>query len=103
VSFLSELRYWFFPRTNSHPNIGMLGDLDDVELLEEVEKHFGIRFSDQEAEQVRTVGAFFELCLSKAAVKDRPTAWAEYATILAAYGTVPAEQIDPSMQFFAYV
>jgi hypothetical protein len=103
MSFLSELRYWFFPRKNPHPNIGMLGDLDDVEVLQDVEKHFGIRFSDQEAEQLRTVGDFFEQCIAKASGADRETAWTEFTTILAAYGTVPAGKIDPAMEFFANV
>jgi len=36
--------------------------LDSVELVMEVEEHFGIRFSDTQAERIRTVGDLVELC-----------------------------------------
>jgi hypothetical protein len=103
MSVLSSLRRWFFPRVNPHPNIGMIGDMDDVELLAEVERHFGIAFGDEEASELRTVGDFFEACIAKMTGQDRESAWAEFTTILAAYGEISAEKIDPTMEFFGYV
>lgn len=39
--------------------------LDAVELLSEVEETFGITITDQEAQDVRTVGQFYDLILAK--------------------------------------
>jgi len=36
--------------------------LDSVELVMAVEDHFGVRFSDTQAEKIRTVGDLVELC-----------------------------------------
>jgi hypothetical protein len=98
-----ELRYWFFPQKNPRPNIGMFGDGDDVELLQEVEKSYGICFSDEEAEKMRTVGDFYECAVSKASVQGREIKWVEFARVLASYGTVSAAEIDPAMEFFVNV
>jgi hypothetical protein len=103
VNLWRELRWWFFPQKNPRPNIGMFGDLDDVELLQEVEKSYGINFSDQEAEKMRTVGDFYQLAVAKAGVQGGEITWTEFARILASYGTVSAEDIDPGMEFFINV
>lgn len=42
-------------------SLGLAGDLDDVELIEDVEGAFGFRFSDEEVERCSTVGHLFEL------------------------------------------
>ena len=42
-------------------SLGLAGDLDDVELIEDVEEAFGIRFADCDLQQCRTVGDLFEL------------------------------------------
>ena len=46
-------------------SVGLVGDLDDVELLEEFEKVFDVKFSVYEAEQIVTLGDSFELLCSK--------------------------------------
>lgn len=42
-------------------SLGLQGDLDDVELIEDVEEAFGLRFWDAELTRCRTVGDLFEL------------------------------------------
>jgi hypothetical protein len=42
-------------------SLGLVGDLDDVELIEDVEEAFGVRFADHELERCHTVGDLFEL------------------------------------------
>jgi hypothetical protein len=45
--------------------LGLVGDLDDVELVELVERAFDITFSPREMEQILTVGEFYDLLLTK--------------------------------------
>ena len=42
-------------------SLDLAGDLDDVELIEDVEEAFGFRFSDDELKRCRTVGDLFSL------------------------------------------
>ena len=42
-------------------SLGLAGDLDDVELIQDVEAAFGIRLADDEIERCSTVGQLFEL------------------------------------------
>ena len=42
-------------------SLGLSGDLDDVELIEDIEKAFGMRLSDQDLQHCRTVGDIFAL------------------------------------------
>lgn len=42
-------------------SLGLAGDLDDVELIQDVEAAFGVRLADDEIEQCSTVGQLFEL------------------------------------------
>ncbi|WP_395541233.1 hypothetical protein [Neotabrizicola sp. sgz301269] len=103
MSLLSTLRFALFPRKNSRPNIGLYGDLDDVECLEDVERQFSVRFTDEEAEAVTTVGSFYQALLAKRPDLDQEPAWNELAQILALHGEVPASQITPEMEFFRHV
>ena len=103
MNLLSALRLSLFPRKNPHPNIGLHGDLDDVECLEDVEAHFSVRFLDHEAEAVRTVGDFLAAVLAKRPDLDRQSVWPDLTRILAAHGNVPAEAITPEMEFFRHV
>lgn len=41
--------------------LGLAGDLDDVDLIEDIEAAFGIRLNDDEIERCWTVGHLFEL------------------------------------------
>lgn len=41
--------------------LGLVGDLDDVELIQDVEEAFGVRFSDDELNRCYTVGDLFRL------------------------------------------
>lgn len=40
-------------------SLGLAGDLDDVELIEDIEASFGTRFSDDDLKHCRTVGDLF--------------------------------------------
>jgi hypothetical protein len=42
-------------------SLGLAGDLDDVDLIEDVEEAFGVRLADDEIERCSTVGQLFEL------------------------------------------
>jgi len=42
-------------------SLGLQGDLDDVEMIQDVEKAFGFRLSDGDLSRCRTVGDLFEL------------------------------------------
>ncbi len=42
-------------------SLGLAGDLDDVELIQDVEAAFGIRLADDEISRCSTVGHLFEL------------------------------------------
>jgi hypothetical protein len=46
-------------------SLGLAGDLDDVELIQDVEAAFGIRLADDEISRCSTVGHLFELIESR--------------------------------------
>jgi len=46
-------------------SLGLAGDLDDVELIEDVEEAFGLRFVDDDLKRCRTVGDLFALVEAK--------------------------------------
>jgi hypothetical protein len=46
-------------------SLGLAGDLDDVDMLEDVEAAFGFRVSDEELARCWTVGHLFELINSR--------------------------------------
>jgi hypothetical protein len=103
MSLWSALRFSLFPRRNPRPNIGLYGDLDDVECLEDVERHFSVRFTDEEAAAVTTVGSFLQAVLAKRPDLDRDAAWNDLTRILAPHGEILASEIRPEMEFFRHV
>lgn len=48
-------------RVSAPPSLGLLGDLDDVDLIEDIEEAFGYRLSDDDIERCVTVGDLFAL------------------------------------------
>lgn len=42
-------------------SLGLAGDLDDVELIEDIEEAFSLRFADDDLKRCRTVGDLFSL------------------------------------------
>ncbi|WP_282607030.1 acyl carrier protein [Pelagibius sp. Alg239-R121] len=46
-------------------SVGIIGDGDDVQLIEDLESAFKITFSDEEAESIFTLGEAFEVVCSK--------------------------------------
>lgn len=51
--------------------LGLVGDLDDVELIEDVEAAFGVKLADEEIERCSTVGHVFKLI--EARLPDMPS------------------------------
>jgi hypothetical protein len=51
-------------------SLGLHGDLDDVEMIEDVEEAFGFRFSNDELNICRTVGDLFELIEARLPSED---------------------------------
>ncbi len=102
TSILREIKYRFFSVKNPRPNVGMQGDLDDVDLLIAVEQEIGVQFSDEAAEAVRNVGQFFDLTSLMAAATGHEPSWQDFVTFVAPFGTMPAEIITPETEFFEH-
>jgi acyl carrier protein len=80
-------------------DLRLTGDLDDVEMLQEVEKVFDIKISDEEAAELHSVGDLFELLKSKLgtdviAGKCR-SAMAFYRLRRVVLGFVPGQKLRP--------
>ena len=45
--------------------VNMVGDGDDVDIVLDIEKTFGIQITEAEAEKIRTVGELYDLVCSK--------------------------------------
>jgi hypothetical protein len=54
-------------------NLGLVGDGDEIDLMEECEALFGVKFSDAHIQQVRTVGDLFDLLDKEKKFTDRRT------------------------------
>lgn len=70
IGVLALLSIWLFhygkPRVTQRLNtVDLCDDLDDVEMLEDIEKIFGIEIKDREAEKLITMGDLYELVNEK--------------------------------------
>ena len=54
--------------------LNMVGDGDELDILHDVEKAFGIKIEDSEAESTITVGALYDLILAKCGTAERTQA-----------------------------
>jgi hypothetical protein len=90
-------------RSNPKPNLGLWGDGDDVEIIEIVEAHFEVAFTDAEVEAVQTVGDWFDLLLTKRPDLRPEAAWNDYAAVIADFGEHAASDISREMEFFREV
>ena len=52
-------------------SLGLAGDLDDVDLVQDVEKAFGVQLPDKELTRCRTVGDLFELVVDNLPAASR--------------------------------
>lgn len=81
-------------------SLGLGGDLDDVELVQDIEQAFGIRLPDDELSRCRTVGDLFQLVaarLPSRADADRcATAMCFYRLRRAVLTLAPDVQLHPS-------
>lgn len=99
-TLLRDAKWWFFPKPNPRQNLGMLGDLDDVEIVRHVELYLGISVSDAEAEAVQNVGQFYDLCRDKCTARGRSLSWAEFTKLIEEFSAIPACEMRPETEFF---
>jgi len=64
-------------------SLGLVGDLDDVDLIEDVEQAFGVRLPDDELGRCETVGDLFELIIAR--LPDEPKTADRCATAMCLY------------------
>ena len=64
-------------------SLELAGDLDDVELVEDIEKAFGVRLPDGELSNCHTVGDLFDLVLAR--IPDRSATADRCATAMCFY------------------
>ena len=93
------LFHWW-GRPNPNPNIGMVGDGDEVELLEDIERAFSVRFTDDEAEAIVTLGDLHEAIMTKTDRWSSGEVWAATTRLAAQHTFMPPENMEPKMQFF---
>ena len=82
--------------------------LDSVELVMAVEERFGISISDEEAQQIRTVGDMHQCVLSKIAVADKSSCLTQKAFHLLRRTArqlfhVPRDEFSPDTQLNAII
>lgn len=74
----SQFRNLFFARgdTKGLNTVGLTGDLDDVGLLMDVEETFGIKLTEVEAQNARTMGDLERLVVKRLKRSGIDPAWA---------------------------
>ena len=81
-------------------DLGMDGDLDDVEMLNDVERVFGVKIADKEAAEIHSVGDLFELLNSKISpdliVGKCRSAMAFYRLRKVVLEIVPGQKLKPA-------
>jgi len=78
-------------------SLGLIGDLDDVELVEDIEQAFGVSLPDGELSNCNTVGDLFDFVLAR--IPDRDVEADRCATAMCFYRLRRAVQsLAPSIQ-----
>ena len=93
-----------FSRDAELPSLNLVGDGDDLDLIEDIEKSFQIKLQDEEVEQWRTVGDIYRCLLAKIeASKEHQTKCAGqmafYVVREILNELVPAAKITPETNF----
>ncbi len=78
----------------------MVGDGDEVEFLEDIERAFSVRFTDNEAEAITTLGEMHRAILAKTDRWSSSEVWAATTRVAGPYTIMPPEKMEPKMQFF---
>jgi hypothetical protein len=86
---------------NMKASLGLSGDLDDVELVEDIEQAFGVHLPDRELSNCHTVGDLFDLVVARlpdhGATGDRcATAMCFYSLRRVVQRLEPGVQLRPS-------
>lgn len=106
LAFLALCALWIAflrrPRVTERLNtVGLSGDLDDVELLQAIEKVCGITIDDNEAKALRTVGELSDLVRAKTSGRtDFDPVW-ELVTQITRTHSGSRDPINPKTTFFA--
>ena len=82
-------------------SLGLAGDLDDVELVEDIEQAFGVRLPDSELSKCQTVGDLFEMIVTRlpdngVTANRCATAMCFYRLRRAIHTLAPDRQLRPS-------
>jgi hypothetical protein len=94
------MAFWPFRAHERLNTINLYGDLDDVELVEDIEKQFGICISNGEAEQTLTMGQLEELVQNHLGERADETIW-EHLCRIARFHSGHEGPIDRDTTFFA--
>jgi len=104
---LTEL-FWTLPihtwgRPNPKPNAGIWGDLDDVELVIELEKHFEIKIADEESEATQTLGQMQDLLVAKRPDLNEQIIWRDLCRITSEIGNGKADEYTRDTMFLCRI
>ena len=92
----------FFNKDRNLNTVGLHGDLDDVELLQEIEELFKIKISDEEAAEVVTVGQLYDLVKAKfTGTPNVDPIWEMVRLCVTQYGEPRLMRVNKSTTFFA--
>lgn len=86
--------------TQKFNTVNLVGDGDDIDVLEEIEKISGIKFQDAEAEKVITVGNLYDLVKEKTETRpDFDPLW-EFVSRIVRDVSCSKDPIDRETAFF---
>ena len=97
------MNFWFWPfkRRDKLNTVYLTGDMDDVEILEDIEKTFGIKFLEFEAKNTITVGDLEGLVRSKFLENNKDDALWKLVCRIVRYYSGHKGPIDRETTFFA--
>jgi hypothetical protein len=95
------VRLWPFGKGDKLNTVNLSGDMDDIELIEEIERTFGIEISDDEAEMAVTVGELEKLVRSKSNKNTKEDALWELLCRIVSDHSGHKGAIDRATTFFA--
>jgi hypothetical protein len=95
------MRFWPFAKRDDLNTLHFSGDLDDIEVVEDVEKTFGIKISDAEAGKTFTIGELEALVRSKFKEDDQDDALWKLLCRIARDHSGHKGLIDRETTFFA--
>lgn len=93
---------WGYGRARNVNTVNLFGDLDEVELVKEVERAFGVSFGGSELESLATVGDMEVLLRNKIAMQGQiDLVWPLLKLIVENYSRPRGRGINRESTFFA--